>query len=159
MYDWCPGADLMAVPFPLARKMRFDRIGVYVAGAGISGAQFRLGVYDDLNVYPNNLLVDSGVIDGTTTGDKIVTIDETLDKELYWLVFHANTQFGSNGRIRDAEMLNMMTNQGLASLSAMLPLCDYAVSRAFGPLPETFPAGANEYTAVPMIALRLAELL
>lgn len=156
--DVCIGADLMAFPFALPRKMRFDRIGVYVSRAGIAGSQFRLGVYDDLDVYPNDLLVDSGVIDGTEVGSKEVSIDLTLEP-LNWLAIHANPEFGSNGNIRCSMFFNLTTNMGLKSLDAMEPLNCCAITRSFQALPSKFPEGAWEGNYILLVGLRLAELL
>jgi len=91
---WDGERDLVSVHyFPLTRRTRFDRIGIHIGtGAGGVGAKDAIVVLydDDGNLYPNNLLAQSGLLDIKTTGCKYSAIDLTLDKGVYWLGYLTN---------------------------------------------------------------------
>lgn len=75
---------LFAMPIYIPTTMTFDQIGfnVWTGAAGHA----RIGIYaDDGNVHPGALIFDSGEIDVTVAGEKIVVINQTLAAGLYWL--------------------------------------------------------------------------
>jgi len=145
------GADiLMACWYPIFRKCRFDRIAIDVPGAGAAGARARLGLYDDLNYYPNNLLFDAGEADVSAVGMPAITIDRTLSSGRYWIAFILNdatvdlkyaTEF-----LYPRDRLGYSLNAG------------WRIAQTYGALPSTFPAGAtNDYRLI-NLRLRVAEV-
>lgn len=75
------------IPLPIADRTAVDRIACEVTSAGTTGAVVRLGIYEDNGENnPGALLVDAGTVDATTTGVKELTISQTLEPGLYWLV-------------------------------------------------------------------------
>jgi len=145
-----PANCLRAVYYPILRKCKFDRIGLRVVGAGGAGAKIRLGIYDDKDFYPNSLIVDAGEVDASTTGDKELTIDQTLEGA-YWLVCNTN----------DATIDFRYPASFFPLWEANLQHwgCGYVISQTYGALPSTFPTGATITTwdAV-SIFLRVAEV-
>ncbi|WP_373896387.1 hypothetical protein [Virgibacillus sp. CBA3643] len=73
-----------AFPFPVGHTMTLDRMAVRVdTGAGSTGA---MAIYKDNQGYPDQLIIDGGTFDTSTTGWKENTIDVTLEPGMYWLV-------------------------------------------------------------------------
>jgi len=94
--DWgpAPRGYIYEVPHASGRGGRIDRIGIQVQTAGTAGAgtgKARLGIYravSDLELAPGALVLDAGQVDVTTTGQKIITIDQALDPDtLYYFAF------------------------------------------------------------------------
>jgi len=141
---------LRAVYYPVFRKIRVDRIGIYVAGAGALGARVRLGIYRGKDFYPTSLIVDAGEVNAETVGDKELTIDETLDVGEYWLVFITN-----DSTIDFKEKRVGLTTWGS---DPALQLASYHIAQAYGPLPSVFPTGAGEYSNLWALSLRVAEV-
>jgi Collagen triple helix repeat (20 copies) len=83
-----PFADNMMyyVPFPVQSGIALDRIGIYLQGAGQSGALIRLGVYADSGGgLPGARLVDAGTVDGANAIFQRKTIALTPTDTLLWL--------------------------------------------------------------------------
>jgi len=142
--------QLRAIYYPIFRKCRFDRIGIRVDGAGGAGARIRLGIYDDKDFYPDALVVDAGEVEATTVGNKILTIDQTLEGA-YWLVCNTNDS-----------AIDLRYPYTFFPLSGSTPsdfICGYYISQAYGSLPSSFPTGATRtsYEAV-AIFLRVKEV-
>lgn len=95
--DLISNQGLYAFPYPEGRGGILDRIAVYVSTAPGSG-NFRLGIYkakSNTDIYPGDLVVDSGDLSGVGTGVKIATIEQILDTNtLYFLAILNKT--GSN---------------------------------------------------------------
>jgi len=136
--------------FPIFRKIRVDRIGIYVVGAGGTGAKIRLGIYDGKDFYPNSLIIDAGEVSAETTGDKELTIDKTLDVGEYWLAFITNdgTIDLKDKRVAFAPWWIDIARQ----------LASYYISQSYGALPSTFPAGASTISNVWALSLRVKEV-
>jgi hypothetical protein len=73
-------ANAIAVPLLLPRSGTLDRIGIIVptGGAGSAGALLRLGLYDFGAGYPGALILDAGTVDGSTDGQKFITISQAV---------------------------------------------------------------------------------
>lgn len=69
----------------ISKDVRIDRIGVQVQTAQAT-ASTRLGIYESGDDgFPDNLLLDAGTIDSSTTGFKEITIDQVLrGPRIYW---------------------------------------------------------------------------
>jgi collagen triple helix repeat protein len=86
--SFVPFADNMMyyVPFPVQSGVALDRLGIYIQGAGQSGALVRLGVYADSGGgIPGARLVDAGTIDGASAIFQKKTISLTPTDTLLWL--------------------------------------------------------------------------
>jgi len=142
---------LLASYFPVSRKFKADRIGILIAGAGGAAARVRVGVYDDDDFYPNNLLVDSGELDASSTGFKFASIDLTLDVGRYWVASIAND---STIDIRGERHMFMHR------LTATDLYCArYRFPYTFGALPSSFPTGAAMTGSYVLhVLLRVAEV-
>ncbi len=84
------GTNLIAIPFNIYKSTTFTKIGMSVT-TGAASSQIRLGIYNANNYggAPGTLVLDAGTIDSSTTGDKTITISQTLYGK-YHLVFIAN---------------------------------------------------------------------
>lgn len=81
---------LYFIPFVIYESTTFTKIGVSVTTLAASTG-IRLGIYNYNNTYgyPGSLILDAGTIDSSTTGDKTISISQTLyDK--FWLCLISN---------------------------------------------------------------------
>jgi hypothetical protein len=72
-------------PFIIRRKITLTEIGLNV-NAGTAGGTVRLAIYNSLNAAPNDLLYETGLIDGTSQGIKseLITPNLVLQPGLYF---------------------------------------------------------------------------
>jgi len=153
-YADVPANTLHADPYPVFRRMRFDRIGLYVAGAGAAGARMRLGIYKDTGqVYPGELVVDAGEVAADTVGNKELTIDATLEPGLYWLAHNAN-----DPTIDVPLSLRWIPVAGMRFADTRWLRGCYYISQTYGALPPTYPTGAADHDLMLRIMLRVAEV-
>lgn len=82
--------------FVVPESTTFDRIYIKVMTAGSAGAVCRLGIFGDTGGKPGSVVLDAGTIDATSTGDKEITISQTLNPGVYWV--SACTQGGATTR-------------------------------------------------------------
>jgi hypothetical protein len=144
---------IYAVPFYSGRGGALDRIALEVAVAAAAGKRARLGIYDytsDVNIYPNNLVVDAGEV----AVDAVAVVEAVINQPLapdsmYWFV---------------------VTSDGTPSTRAAFPVSDFLgsgnggpllrgyiiVGSAYGALPNPFPAGGTPSAALypPIISVR-----
>lgn len=66
------------VDFPILENITTQNIGVYLSGAGASGATLSFAIYGDNGGQPANLIWQSGSLDGTTVGNKIAPCAQTF---------------------------------------------------------------------------------
>jgi len=157
-----PSRDyIYAMPFIVPVTQEFDRIAFKLIVAQTNGAA-RLGIYNDEDVYPSSLVIQTAEIDCSgTTGQKEETISEELPPGLYWLAI--NTKGDSNLTV---SVLNYHNNYSV--LNYMLLGYDwsnflaggsthYKVSYTYGPLPDSFPAGATMLNTENLIAIWLRK--
>lgn len=140
---------IYSAPFLVLKEESFDRIGISV-GTGAVGAA-RLGIYaSGTNWKPGSLVLDAGEIaDTSSTGDKEITINQTLAPGLYWLVAAFN---GTPSIISTTPVINLL---GLPSTLATggTSVISYA-GMIYGALPATHPAFAATGRAMPAICMR-----
>lgn len=74
-------------PLWVPKALTADRIAVKVDASGSAGAVLRLGIYtaSPTTRKPDALVLDAGTVDGTSTGQKEITISQALTAGLYWL--------------------------------------------------------------------------
>lgn len=90
-----------AQPVDGGLPMTVDRIFLSVTG-NLAGAEARLGIYDYTTFVPTDLIVESGVIDISTSGNKEVAVDVALPRFfcVAWIAWGSSTPqlnyFGNN---------------------------------------------------------------
>lgn len=154
IYDDYPANILWAHPIVLPRPITIDRIGINVAAAGAAGAAARIGIYNDgTNVYPGTLLLDAGAVACTGTGDKVITISQSLQAGIYWLAMVSNDATIDFSYIGD-QFQSILGGAGLDS--------DYGggweVAQAYGALPDPFTAGGTMRTYLGAVQVRVLSL-
>ena len=141
--------------FALPRGATFDRIGIDVH-TGAADKHVRLGIYkdDDLDGYPESLVLDAGVVDVATSGEKTIIIDQHLEPGLYFLAF-----------ISDGTPTLWLTSTpgypsplGLGSTIAYPVFVYYKSAVGYGALPDPFTAGGSGTNDAWAIAMRLKTL-
>lgn len=134
-----------------------DRIGLFIQG-GTASATPRLGLYNsDANGKPSTLLVDGGTVDGSTSGEKSVTVSQAVTPGLYWVA--------CVNQVAAATLYYYATNGAGAFVGAGIgahtsggtsqdPQTSYTVSSVSGALASTptFSSGQN----FPAVYLRLS---
>lgn len=144
---------LFAIPYPVVRTITVDRIALNVTTLGEAGAKARLGIYKNgTNLYPGELLVDTGEIDCTGTGVKPKTIDQQLTRGLYWLSFITNENTWKRGHVDD----HIPILGGGTTINATQS--SWTVDHSYAALPDPFPAGAALTAGLVLVALRIASL-
>lgn len=88
--------DARPVPILVPADVTVDRIACEVVSAGTTGSVIRMGIYENANFAPSNLVLDAGTVSGETTGIKTITISQTLSAGWHWLV--AVNQGGASTR-------------------------------------------------------------
>ena len=97
-YDDMSANSMYMTPFMTSVTKTYTRIGARVSSAAASST-VRFGIYTTSSTtgLPSALLGDYGTIDTSSTGDKEITISETLTAGvLYWICgvsTHATTKF------------------------------------------------------------------
>lgn len=141
--------------FPLPRGATFDRIGIDVH-TGAADKHVRLGIYkdDDLDGYPESLVLDAGVVDVATSGEKTVIINQHLEAGLYFLAF-----------ISDGAPTLWLTQTpahpsplGLGDTIALPVFAYYKSAVGYGALPDPFTSGGTPANDAWSIAMRLQSL-
>lgn len=139
------GNRLYALPFLAPRGGTLDRIMVRCTTA-FAGGLARAGVYtnlSDTNPQPDALVVDSGDLDCSTTGEKSAVIAAALSANtLYWLVATTNNAASVSVRGVAAEacwpIFGHQINAGAGGISVA-----WDVARVFGALPDPFTGGGS----------------
>ena len=153
-----PANRLTASLYPIFRKMRFDKIGIYVTGAGGVGARVRVGLHKDNGAfYPSDLLLDSGELNAESTGIKTKAIDLTSEPGVYWVVVITNDGTIDLACTGDTAFLSF-GGEGAPDFSVSQKGSWY-ITQTYGPLPNPFPAGASLSRILMHVRLGIAEVL
>lgn len=133
---------LYAVPLVVARRTAFTRIGASVTTA-VGGTNARMGIYNDSTGKPGTLLLDAGTVSTGTNGLKEITIAQSVNRGLYWLVLV------SDGASTFSTSVSTVTPLGVNSSFGRI----FSIQRAFtyGTLPSD--ESAQTYTANTTFAL------
>lgn len=81
--------EMQATAVYVPRSVTVDTISVFVTVSGSAPAEGRLGIYSsNANGFPDDLIVDAGLYDATTTGTKNITLSPavTLPQGVVFLV-------------------------------------------------------------------------
>lgn len=146
---------IYAVPFLSARGGKVDRIACRVNSGATSG-EFRMGIYQVTsaeNLYPNQLIVDAGTFDASTSGVRTGTIDVTfLPNTVYYFTWVAGGTSSATYRVSLATYTVNLLGVGTAFTEA-----NNAFRGAFtyDVFPATFPSGVGIFSGtVPAIGVR-----
>ena len=128
--------NLRATCYPITRKMTFDEIAIQLY-SGESGKKVRLGIYDDYNGTPNNLILDCGEVDASTSGLKTIALSPALQLNtgIYWLAFVTNSSVVSV--YRQSGYMNTLLGH---DTSLILSYGSNYRAYAYGALPDPFGA-------------------
>lgn len=151
-----PGANyLLGQYWPLHRGATVDRIGVSVQAAD-AGKGMRLGIYadDDLDGYPDRLVLDAGTVDLDTTGARTIAIEQHLPAGLYFLALLTDSAAVSLWMANTPTDWSPLGSGG----SPGLPWFTWKVAQSYGALPSTFPAGATGMNDAWGVELRVAAV-
>ncbi len=123
------------VPFYVDINHTFDRIGIEkVSGAG-TGVNLRLGVYDDADNRPNNLLLDTEVTNFDTNGGYESTISLRMGPGKCWLAYMVT----ASRSVRAVADMNGRSI-GIASLTDTNTNKMLTGTQAYGSMPLAVPA-------------------
>lgn len=140
--------------FPVPVKSRWDRIGLYVAGASLNpAARAYVVFYDDTgNLYPRNLLTQGGPYDVSVLGPKETVIDLTLRRGVYWLGYLTNDDGWNIG----------WNEYGLLPIGHTVCMGQHRgwwIANVYPAIPDPFPAAGEPADFYYSVGLRLAEVL
>lgn len=156
------GTTLMAVgamylrPFLVPVRRAFDRIGLNISGAGVSGALVRLGIYTDGGGYPNALVVDAGTVAADTSGAKEAVISQTLDPGVYWLAVACQAQASTCTSYAAATSVPYYATGTAPATAAGAVRYSTGSGVVTGALPSDASAAAVSTSACPALMLRAA---
>ena len=77
--------QLRGYPWTVSQRVRIDRIGAEVTIVGDAGSVIRIGLYEDNDGLPGDLITEFGTVPGDSVGAHEITVDETLEPGIYWL--------------------------------------------------------------------------
>jgi len=158
-----------ALPFLVHKTATFDRIGVGVDSAGVSG-NILLSIYDTgTDGLPNSRLFTEVTIAWTTgTGEQLATISQELTPGLYWLAVGSSVASSSgqpgaldgyapinlaNGSILGRTQMDVTNNSAMA-LGVKLTTPATALPATWGA--STFVNGNASDERAPGVGLRVA---
>jgi len=151
---------LYASEFVSLRKATWDQILIDIQSDDAL-KHIRLGIYDDLNGYPKNLIIDAGEVPYVAP-IQALTISFQSEVKRYWLILVSDTNEWL-GEISTSGVGGIAQSAGWTigrpDLTRYGSIHSWRVAQAYGPLPATFPAGASDLEDLVMgIALRLASI-
>lgn len=132
-------AGLILAPWVIPFRMTFDRTGILLA-AGATSATGRIGIYaithpqDDLT--PAARLFQTGVLDFSTSGNKVETIDWTLDAGWYWIALYKS----DTGVTYYPRVAGSVLNLGMFNGSSTV-IASYTVTKSAATLDDPCPSG------------------
>jgi len=136
---------LFGIPFFLPETCRVDRIFLDVSTGAASDT--RIGLYDDLNGYPNNLIKDSASLSSAVSGTGLIlSIGLVLPRGLYWGAFVTDTTAGAAFRTW-AVGLTALPWLGFTSGTDVTYKAAISAAFVYAALPATFTGGATLATS------------
>jgi len=151
--NYTPGAGkLCAGIFVATLDLRLDRLALNVAGAAPEGKQARLGIYRcGRDLYPDELMLDGGLVHVDSSGLKSVSIDQVLEKGYYFLAVMLEESCSLKYLKLCRSPLGMYS-----SFTAVYS--GYSAACEWGPLPAVFPGGGTIANVFRLVGARLAGL-
>jgi hypothetical protein len=150
--------------FNVPKSVTLDRIALTCTVAGSAGHKARLGIYrstSDTNVYPGALLLDAGEVDLDTSGNKTLTINQTLEAGA---PYHFAMLVNSASPLirRHSGFVDNLGTMQVGATNAWSLLTGFTNPQSYGALPDPFPSGApapaffNQVPFSPHIRVRLS---
>jgi len=132
---------LYALPIRIPLVHQYQNIGVDVTLGDGAGGVARLGIYSDLNGWPNALLEDCGVISTNAIAVQTRPVTITLPAGIVWLVYLGD--HGNPPRIRCHYNLYSVTTNiiGHTAVNSTVSNGGVIAAQAYGALPAAFPGG------------------
>lgn len=157
-----PANKLMAIPIVLPAWQSMNRIGLQVYSAK-SDANIRLGMYENVDGVPGNIIQDAGTVSAATTGNKEIIIDWTSTGAFVWLVCLLSSSV-SLITLSDLNLNGIMGRQQVGVEQQNIAFWSITVEKvshlradySYGALPQTFPT-VDDFSkeAAPYIWLRI----
>ena len=147
---------LRAFPFYVAPKTTFDELKVIVSTLVVA-TNFRIGIYKNLNGYPGDKIVETGLLDGSVATVQTVAVTPFTLNGLYWLVVNAS----GAPTLRAVGIAGIPNALGVdPALGANSQRTVLALASAFAVLPTPFPVGAalTSNTLAPLLAMRASVI-
>ena len=141
---------LAAVPICIGAHKTLDRIGFEVVSSAAESV--RVGLYDDEDGGPENLLAESSSISVASTGVKLTTISVDVAPGWYWLAFVTNGSTATYRVARSAVYANVMP----ATATPPTVSTGYYVVHTFGALPDPFGTPVVTAANLPILWGRVA---
>lgn len=120
-----------------------NKIAVNVTSLTTAGDKGRIGIYtstSQANLYPDELIADSGELDFSTTGVKSVTINKKLiPNQVYWAAYIGG---GSTINLRTPGTTGVNTLLGNSPSSFTVFNYGISATLSYAALPATFTSGA-----------------
>lgn len=146
---------LYVVPIRIGLESTATRIGIEVTT--LNASDVLLGIYnsDGVGGMPSSVALDAGTVDASTTGEKEITISQTLQPGLYWLALQGE----SNPALRHGSNADNIGDwMGAATAGANPAAYIRATGETYnGSLPDPFPTSSVVFiatTSYPYIWLR-----
>ena len=149
---------IRAVPFIVSKPITLDRIGMAITASGTAASVLRLGIYDDVNGVPTNLILDAGTIAADSATDQTITINQILTPGLYYLAFVHNSAATITIRAHNAYTCPHTCGFN-ATWNSTQNAGTVAANLTYSTLPSTFPTSGITLVStsvVPAIFVRLS---
>ena len=145
-----PGANVLwLTPALFPEAVTIDRLCENVL-VNAAGAKLRLGYYTDVNGVPTALVVDSGELDASTTGEKAAVVAATLGPGVLWRAVFCNHA------TVELPCYNAGTPVGGASRSGAVDNLSLSAALTFAALPATAPTMTGEQNRGFAVVFRIA---
>lgn len=148
---------LWAMPYLESRGGTIDRLA-FLLSTTAPGYYVRLGIYEATsatNLYPGDLLLDSGAIELTPSGVLAWSGTQALaNNTLYWLTMLANSSSATFGNHSTTSAQVTAPVLGVDSTLNVATKPCLSVAQAYGALPDPFPSSAARSVYLPLIAVR-----
>ncbi len=138
---------LYAVPYVVGATTTFTRIGINVTSAIAGNA--RLGIYNWADGVPSTLVLDCGTVSTSSTGDKEITISQSLTAGVYALA----VVFDAAPSVAVANERNLI-NYLVGDVSSTGNNVFQYMAHTYGALPASFSAPTYTGTASPVLWMR-----
>jgi hypothetical protein len=125
--------------------VNFNRIGIEVLSP-VANGMIQLGVYDNQNGQPGNLILDAGYITTDTVGNKEIAITFQSPLDWYWLCALPSANVA-------CQTITALSSSLTGTINGNPQ--DFANSVTFGPLPSVFPPLDPSFENPPVVWLRI----
>lgn len=135
---------IIATPLFLPPGETINRIGVEVTTLQ-AGGDIRLGLYEDDNGVPGDLILDAGTVSTATTGNKEITISHTTSGRMIWAVaFTASAT--AQCRVYSSPSFGHIIGRDAMGSNAVVRCITRSL--AYGPLPTPFGTPVYNVTSI-----------